>query len=247
MSSIYFLFLLLSFSVFAQARSETQNSRPDCGSSDKHQSICNSSGCNQLMVAAENGDLNRVREQLEKGVDVNARSQAGHTALMLAAAAGHLEVVKALVDAKANPNLGALSFHAGEFLTLMAAMNRCNKDWEKILDAMIAAGGEVNPKKVFSNSPLIYAITRYDPILVKALIARGADVNLKNERGTTPLMTAVMSRGATVENVKLLLSAGADASARDNEGKTALEFVDIYVKEKTERAELSRLLRNGRK
>ena len=243
MSSINFLFLFLSFLVIAQAQLKTPTSLPDCGPTDKHESICNSIGCNQLISAAENGDLNRVREQLQKGVDVNARSQAGHTALMLAAAAGHLEVVKALLDAKANPNLGALSFHAGEFLTLMAAMNRCNKDWEKILDSMIAAGAEVNPKKAFSNSPLMYAITRYDPILVKALIARGADVNLKSEGGTTPLMTAVMSRGATVENVKLLLAAGADANARDNEGKTALAFVDIYVKEKTERAELSRLLR----
>jgi ankyrin repeat protein len=195
------------------------------------------------MIAAENGDLNRVREQLEKGDDVNARSQAGHTALMLAAAAGHLEVVKALLNAKADPNVRAFTFHGGEFLTLMAAMNRCNKDWEKIPDVMVEARAEVNPKAVFSNSPLMYAITRYDPVLVKALIARGADVNLKNHRGTTPLMTAVMSRGSTVENVKLLLAAGADANARDNEGKTALAFVDIYVKEKTERAELSRLLR----
>lgn len=243
MSSINFLFLVLSFSVFAQARLETQNSRPDCGPSDKHEKICNSIECNQLMIAAENGDLNRVREQLERGVNVNARSQSGHTALMLAAAAGHLEVVKALLNAKADPNIRAYTFHAGEFLTLMAAMNRCNKDWEKILDAMIAAGGEVNPKEVFSSSPMTYAITRYDPVLVKALIARGADVNLKNEVGATPLMTAVMSRGATVENVKILLAAGADANARDNEGKTALAFVDIYVKERTERAELSRLLR----
>lgn len=195
------------------------------------------------MIASENGDLNRVREQLEKGVDVNARSDTGHTALMLAAFAGNLEVVNALLNAKADPNIRAYTFHGGEFLTLMAAMNRCNDDWDKILDAMIAAGGEVNPKTAFSSSPLTHAITRYDPVLVRALIERGADVNLKNERGTTPLMTAIMSRGATVENVKLLLAAGADANVRDNEGKTALEFVDIYVKEKTERAELSRLLR----
>src|SRR5687768_5380023 len=112
MSSFNFLFLLLSFSVFAQAQLEMQSTLPYCGPTDKHESICNSIGCNQLMVAAENGDLNRVREQLEKGVDVNARAQAGHTALMLAAAAGHLEVVKTLLNAKADPNIRVLTFHA---------------------------------------------------------------------------------------------------------------------------------------
>lgn len=241
-----FLLLFLCFSVSAQTRLETQNSLRDCGPSGKHEPICESIGCNELITAAENGDLNRVREQLEKGVDVNARSGAGHTALMLAAHAGHFDVVKALLDAKADPNLRALTFHAGEYQTLMAAMNRCNKDWEKILDAMIAAGGEVNPKEPFSTTPLIYAIARYDSVMVKALIAKGADVNLKTERGTTPLMTAVMSEGLTVEIVKLLLAAGADPNARDNEGKTALTFMDIYVKEKTERTELLRLLRSPR-
>jgi len=195
------------------------------------------------MIAAENGELIRVRALLQEGVDVNARSNSGHTALMLAANAGHLEVVKALLSARADANIRAFTFHAGEFMTLMAAMDRSNKDWLKILDAMIAAGAEVNPKEVFSSSPLMYAITRYDPVLVKALLKRGADVNLKNERGTTPLMTAVMSRGSTVEIVKLLLAAGADPDTRNNDGETALSMLPVYVSEKNERAELARLLR----
>lgn len=245
MSSINFLFLFLSLPVFAQARSDTQASLPSCGEKDKRETICSLAGCNPLMIAAENGELTRVRELLGKGADVNARSS-GYTALMLAAAAGHLEVVKALLNAGADANVRTYSFHAGEFVTLTAAMNRCNKDWLKIMDEMIAAGAEVNPKEPFSKSPLMYAITRYDPVLVKALIARGADVNLKNGQGTTPLMTAVMSRGSTVEIVKLLLAAGADPNARDMDGETALSMLKVYVKDTTERAELSRLLRKQR-
>ena len=125
----------------------------------------------------------------------------------------------------------------------MAALAPCNKDWLKILDAMIAAGAELNPKGVFSNSPLMYAITRYDLVSVKALLARGADANLKNKRGTTPLMTVIMSRGPRIEMVKLLMEAGADPNARDKEGQTALSLLDDHVKEKTERAQLSSLLR----
>jgi len=219
-----------------------QTSLPACGPTDKRETVCSLGGCNELISAAENGKLNRVRALLKRGDDVNARAKSGHTALMLAAVAGHLEVVKALLNAGADANVRGYSFHSGEYLTLMSAMDRCNKDWLKILDAMIAAGAEVNPKEGFSRSPLMYAITRYDPVLVKTLIERGADVNLKNELGTTPLMTAVMSRGSTLEIVKLLLAAGADPEARNNDGQTALSLLQVYVTENTERAELARLL-----
>jgi uncharacterized protein len=246
MSSIKYLFVVFSFLVFVHPRFETQNSLPNCGERDKRETICRLAGCNQLMIAAENGELNRVRALLGKGADVNARSKSGHTALILAAAAGHLEVVKALLNAGADANTRAYSFHSGEYLALMSAMDRCNKDWLKILDGMIAAGAEVNPKETFSRSPLMYAITRYDLVLVKALIARGADVNLKNELGTTPLMTVIMSRGPRIEMVKLLMEAGADPNARDQDGQTALSLLDIHATEETERAELSRLLRKQR-
>jgi uncharacterized protein len=246
MSSIFYPFVLFSLLVFAQPRFETRSSLPDCGGRDKRERVCSQGGCNELIISAENGELNRVRALLEKGADVNARSDGGHTALMLAAAAGHLEIVKALLNAGADANIRGISFHSGEFLTLMAAMDPCNKDWLEILDAMIAAGAEVNPKGAFSKSPLTYAITRYDLVLVKTLLARGADANLKSRRGTTPLMTAIMSKGPTVEVVKLLLAAGADPNARNNKGETALSMLDVYVTEKTERAQLSRLLRKQR-
>lgn len=246
MSSIKFAFIFFSLLSFVQARVEAQISVPNCAGRDKQKTICSLGGCNQLMIAAEKGELNRVRALLAKGADVNARAKSGHTALTLAAAAGHLNVVKALLDAGADANTRLFSFHSGEYVALMAAMDRCNKDWLKLLDAMIASGGEVNPKEAFSRSPLMYGITRYDLVLVKALIARGADVNLKNAAGTTPLMTVIMSRGPRVEMVKLLMEAGADPDVRSDDGKTALSLLDDHVMEETERAELLRLLRKQR-
>lgn len=246
MLSSKYPFLFLSLLIFAQPQLAAQTSLPNCGPKEERETICSLAGCNQLMIAAENGELNRVRELLEKGADVNARAQSGHTALILAANAGHLEVVNALLKAGADANVRVFTFHAGEFMTLMAAMNRCNKDWLQIMDAIIAGGAELNPTGPFLKSPLDYAITRYDPVLVKALIARGADVNLKDTNDSTALMTAIMSLGATVEIVKLLLAAGADPEARDKDGETALSMLNIYRREPTERAELSRLLRASR-
>ena len=53
---------------------------------------------------------------------------------------------------------------------------------------------------------------------VKAEISK-ADVNARNKAGLTSLMLA--ARFGTAENVKVLLDAGADVNARDEDGDTA--------------------------
>lgn len=217
-----------------------------CSPAKERRRFCsqNGNGCNALMRAAESGDLNSVRMELNRGTDVNIRpAENGPTALMLASAAGQLPIVTALLKAGADPNAKAFSFHDGEFSTVMAALDRCNKDWMKILDAIIAAGGEVNPKGSFSRSPLMYAVERKDVASVKALLARGADVNLKSETGSTPLMTATVSSGPSIEVVKLLLAAGADANARSKDGETALSLLDKYSKDEAARDQIARLLK----
>jgi ankyrin repeat protein len=47
--------------------------------------------------AITRGDVDAVREMLRRGADVNARNRYGQTGLMLAAHAGHREVVEVLV------------------------------------------------------------------------------------------------------------------------------------------------------
>ncbi len=52
---------------------------------------------NDLLKAAEKGDLPRVNALLAKGADVNAKNNDGWTALMYASYKGNLEVVQALL------------------------------------------------------------------------------------------------------------------------------------------------------
>jgi len=238
---------VIVFSLVVALGSSAHPVAPDLNCSQKNDRgrFCSesSSGCTTLMRAAESGNLNRVRMELDRGADVNARLSSGHTALMLASAAGQLRVVTALLKAGADPNARAFSFHSGEFSTLMAGLDRCNKDWMRILKAMIGAGGEVNPKGPFSRSPLMYAIERKDLVLIKALLASGADVNLKSDIGITPLMTATVSSSPSIEAVKLLLSAGADTNARSKDGETALSLLDKYSSDRTTRDQIGRLLK----
>ncbi len=59
-------------------------------------------GLNDLMIAAANGDVIRVNELIDYGIDVNKRNQSGATALMYAARNGHSSVVNALISAGAD-------------------------------------------------------------------------------------------------------------------------------------------------
>ena len=182
-------------------------------------------GCTSLMRAAESGDIIQVRALIKRGVNVNAAWPSwGITALMLAAGEGHVEIVKALLNAGANPN--AISFGHGGIPSWawMFGMNRCNKSWLAVMDAMLSAGVEVNPKTI-DPSPLAYAIERYDTVMIEAVLRRGAQVNLRDqETGETPLMFA--ARYSTPEVVKTLLGVGADAMAKNKQGKTALVIAE---------------------
>ena len=181
----------------------------------------NAVGCTQLMTAAERGQLKRVRALLEVGADVDARSSVGITALALAAGAGHLEVVRVLLRAGANPNIFGGTFHGGPFAIWNASLNRCNKDWLEIFQAMLTAGVEINPAIGIYMSPIGVAIRKDDPVMIKALLLKGADVNLIDpETGETPLIFAAQYSRPEVVNV--LLDAGAEINAKDKTGKTAL-------------------------
>ncbi|MGQ0809992.1 MAG: ankyrin repeat domain-containing protein [Nitrospiraceae bacterium] len=57
--------------------------------------------------AIKGGNVESVRDLLDRGVDVDARDRYGQTGLMLAAQAGYREVVKTLIDHQANLNVTA--------------------------------------------------------------------------------------------------------------------------------------------
>lgn len=59
------------------------------------------------MVAATSDDATKVKDLIAKGADVNAQNKWGSTALMGASAGGYTDVVKALVENKADVNAKA--------------------------------------------------------------------------------------------------------------------------------------------
>jgi len=138
-----------------------------------------------LMAAARTGKVDAVKLLIDRGSFVNAVDPfQEETALMWASAEGHLEVVKALLAAGADPNLKAhvstltershADHPSGGFTALMFAVRDGYTDVAK---ALIDGGADLKLTNGDGASAAIVAIVndRFD--LAKELIDRGSDPN----------------------------------------------------------------------
>jgi len=132
-----------------------------------------------LARAIEDVDTPVVCEMLkEGGIDLNEECN-GRTFLMMAVEYGTDEMVKALLDAGANPSQG--NFYKATPLHLSAQMGVSNK-----IRLLVKAGADVNAQDVSGETPL-YKATRYKRSDdVKRLMDIGADSELKDNEGRAP-------------------------------------------------------------
>ena len=140
----------------------------------------------KLGMASELGDLVLVEKLLKKGVDPNFRNAAsGVTPLGVASERGHLEVMRALLDAGAsvnNPtNEGVTPIHIA-----------CQFGPAAGVELLCRRGADVNtPCPLFANAgPLLFATQLNKPRAIEVLIAAGARVNGSDRKGWTPLHAA---------------------------------------------------------
>ena len=165
--------------------------------------------------AAATGDLNRIKELIAKGVNINSPdSRTGMTPLMRAAQTGKLDAMKLLLSQKPKPDVDVQD---KEQRTAMywAAENK-QSDALALLNQHKA---DPNIKARFSRYPIMEAARNGDPKSVKVLSSR-ADVNKKDDGERTALMEAAEFGNA--ETVQALLDAHADIIARDKRDRTAL-------------------------
>lgn len=192
--------------------------------------------------------MDLLQRVLDRKPDLNARTSRGESALILAAGAGNANTTRALIAAGAD--LEARSADWGSSLTLAATNRRwpvaeillaagakanvpdaygrtplhvasIARRWDMV-SAFLEKGADPNVvDNVSGDSPLMWAASYGNVEAVKLLISRKADPNLRNPHMcTTALHSAVYSGNEEV--LKFLLSQGAQATAADRNGKTAL-------------------------
>ena len=135
----------------------------------------------KLIEASENDDLKRVKHLLDSGADVNATNIFKQTALTAAASFSYWDIVKVLLERKANIN-----FQNGEY-GMSALMYASESGDEEIAKFLIERGADVNLKDNWDFTALMRASKGgYDKI-VRLLLKHGADPHAKNEDGDTAL------------------------------------------------------------
>ena len=82
--------------------------------------------------AIKRGDVRSVRDMLDRGTDVDALDRYGQTALMLAAYAGHREVVEVLITHRANLNTTAKYRLSALMLALIAGHAKWHGFWRTL-------------------------------------------------------------------------------------------------------------------
>ncbi|MBL1218920.1 MAG: hypothetical protein D8M59_15680 [Planctomycetes bacterium] len=138
--------------------------------------------------------------------------------LHCAAAEGHADCLKMLLDAGADPL-------ARDYCQRTALYDAANSVTVRIL---VAAGVPVEDTDSLGWSPLVNGVSDGDIERIRALIDAGADVNETHDRGYTVFMSAVSSMKRSLDVLKLLIKVGADPHAVTERGWNAFHAgVDV--------------------
>ena len=158
------------------------------------------------MIAAGAGSLDAVKMLVLYGADVNAAEpRKRQTALMWAAAEGHRDVVRGLVEIGAPVKAKS----AGGFTALMFSVT---KNDVASIAILLGAGADPNDTLPSGNTALMVAMSYGHTAAALALLGGGAAVNARDRAGNTPLHVAAQQGDLTV--VKALVAKGADPNVR---------------------------------
>ena len=175
----------------------------------------------EFLTAAEQGQLELLKNCLEKGVDINTTNRQGRTAIVNASLNKHYECVSFLISAGADINKQDQPCF-NPFLLC------CLNDDLTLLRLVLPAKPNLDLLTRFGGVGITPASEKGHVDIVRELLEKtDINVNHTNFVGWTPLLEAiVLNDGGEKQQqiVKLLLDHGANPHMTDKYGKKPLEL-----------------------
>ncbi|XP_028440556.1 ankyrin repeat domain-containing protein 26 [Perca flavescens] len=162
--------------------------------------------------AASVGDLAKLK-QLAKKNDINQLDKENRTALHIACAIGHVEVVQFLIESKAKLNLC-------DNQNRSALMKAVQCQHERCVSILVENHAEPNLVDINGNTALHLAANIPSISTTVLLLEHGADINAQNKEGFTPLTVSV--REDHIEMAEFLLKEGASVNFMDQSQRSPL-------------------------
>ena len=148
-----------------------------------------------LHIAIARGEMDKIKEELENGANINALANDGLSTLQWAMTTD-LPILEFLLKAGASPNVES-------FEGATPIMTAVQSDKMEHLQLLIEHGAEVNKQDNRGFTALHRAAEMGRIEMVKELLEKGADKNLEAEEGHTALSLAAM--GENSEDIEQIL------------------------------------------
>lgn len=165
-----------------------------------------------FVLAAGQGDINKVKEYLKYIKNINVRNKIGFTAIEIATRHSYKNMVCFLIENGVDVNSTD-----GGYSALHYAASYGKQD---LVELLIKARANVNYKDNHGHTALFLAVSNNYYDIVDFLIKSGADVNIAADN--SPLMEACIKGHKKI--VKLLLEAKADINFKNSINNNALIF-----------------------
>ena len=138
-----------------------------------------------IRMAVMNGNINFLKAHLENnsGFFVDAVLKSGWTSLMYAASCAKPDILRYLLEYKADAN-----YRRDMFTPLMAACTSSSQDEEKLVECvnlLIEHGANINATDRFLNNALMHACRKGKLRVAKELISSGSEINRWDGNGFT--------------------------------------------------------------
>ncbi len=200
-----------------------------------------SSGAPLLVVSVALEEVEITRALLEAGADWRRVGESSVPLLHTAAQRGNAELVQVLLGAGALARVGGTATYAASSgnLEVLRLVQDSGADLREANDEplraaaiagsaeavryLLARGAAVDAPDANARTALGRSVAFRQHDAVRVLLEAGANPRQQApESGWTPLMSAAMSGDSLM--IAILMNAGADASVRDREGKTAADY-----------------------